>query len=62
MDLSSRPKKEFLLMDYFPGNMKDGEGPHYFMIHVSNYHFRNLGIDGYFKILLKIAFWFGENF
>ena len=55
-DLSSTPKKDVPIMDYLSVNMKIEDGPHYLMIHVSNYHFRNGGIDGYFKLFLKKPF------
>ena len=43
-------------MDYLSANMKIDEGVHYLMVHVSNYNFRNGGIDGYFTLSSKNSF------
>ena len=40
-EISTTPNKDVPIMDYLSANMKVGEGPHYLMVHVSNYHFRN---------------------
>ena len=55
-EVSSKPNKDVPIMDYLSAKMKVEEGPHYLLVHVSNYHFRNGGIDGYFKISLEKTF------